>query len=254
MQYSISIFAIKLLVWYTLSSYWSDKNIMKTLPWRHNEHDSVSNHQPHDCLLNCLFGRRSKKVSKLRVTGLCAGNSPGTGEFPAQRASNTENVSIWWRHHERATNCPHIVAAILHFGFVKTTEVKSAVEIQYASFCLSDKQFVADTLFCMYIKYYEISALDRAFVQSTGLFLNNAPLHDKTGQCIVIRSKTVADKTGAKIPGEQIHGRVLLSVSRNHSVYVPSQWETVLQYSAISHWLGAYTKWSLVRISQHAIN
>ena len=40
-----------------------------------------------------------KKTSKLRVTGLCAGNSPGTGEFPAQMASNAENVSIWWRHH-----------------------------------------------------------------------------------------------------------------------------------------------------------
>ena len=43
--------------------------------------------------------RRSKKTSKSRVTGLCAGNSPGTGEFPAQMASNAENVSIWWRHH-----------------------------------------------------------------------------------------------------------------------------------------------------------
>ena len=29
-----------------------------------------------------------------------AGNSPRTGGFPAQRASNAENVSIWWRHHE----------------------------------------------------------------------------------------------------------------------------------------------------------
>ena len=28
------------------------------------------------------------------------GNSPGTGEFPAQKASNAENVSIWWRHPE----------------------------------------------------------------------------------------------------------------------------------------------------------
>ena len=68
--------------------------------WRHNEHYSVANHQLHDCLLNRIFGRRSKKTSKLRVTGLCAGNSPGTGEFPAQRASNAENVSIWWRHHD----------------------------------------------------------------------------------------------------------------------------------------------------------
>ena len=40
-----------------------------------------------------------KKTSKLRVTGLCAGNSPVTGEFPAQMASNAEIVSIWWRHH-----------------------------------------------------------------------------------------------------------------------------------------------------------
>ena len=46
------------------------------LQWRHNGRDSFSNHQPHDCLLNRLFRRRSKKTSKLRVTGLCAGNSP----------------------------------------------------------------------------------------------------------------------------------------------------------------------------------
>ena len=31
---------------------------------------------------------------------LCAGKSPVTGEFPAQRASNTENVPVWWRHHD----------------------------------------------------------------------------------------------------------------------------------------------------------
>ena len=69
------------------------------LRWRHNGHNCVSNHQPRHCLLNRLFERRSKKTSKLRVTGLCARNSPGTGEFPAQMASNAENVSIWWRHH-----------------------------------------------------------------------------------------------------------------------------------------------------------
>ena len=73
---------------------------MITLQWRHNGRDGVSNHQPHDCLLNRLFGHRSQKTSKLRVTGLCDGNSSVTGEFPTQRASNAENVSIWWRHHE----------------------------------------------------------------------------------------------------------------------------------------------------------
>ena len=72
---------------------------MITLRWRHNERDSVWNHQPHDCLLKRLFRRRSKKISKICVTGLCVGNSPATGEFPAQMASNAENV-VWWRHHE----------------------------------------------------------------------------------------------------------------------------------------------------------
>ena len=69
------------------------------LQWRYNGRDDVSNHHPHGCLLNRLFGRRSKKTSKLRVNGLCGGNSPVTGEIPAQRASNEGNVSIWWRHH-----------------------------------------------------------------------------------------------------------------------------------------------------------
>ena len=73
-----------------------------SLQWRHNVRDSVWNHQPHDCLLNRLFRRRLKKTSRLRVTGLCAGNSPGTGEFPAQMASNAENVSIWWRLHVKS--------------------------------------------------------------------------------------------------------------------------------------------------------
>ena len=75
--------------------------------------------------LTVFFRRISKKTSKLRVTGICVGNSPGpvnsphrgpvtrkmfpfddvitnspvTGEFPAQKASNAENVSIWWHHH-----------------------------------------------------------------------------------------------------------------------------------------------------------
>ena len=54
--------------------------------------------------IQLLFSRRSKKTSKLRVPDLCAGNSSGTGEFPAQMTSNAENVSISWRHHELYKN------------------------------------------------------------------------------------------------------------------------------------------------------
>ena len=70
-----------------------------SLQWCHNGRDNVSNHQPRECLLNHLIRCRSKETSKLRVTGLCAGSSPETGEFPAQGASNAEDASIWWRHH-----------------------------------------------------------------------------------------------------------------------------------------------------------
>ena len=57
-------------------------NTCRSLRWRHNGRDSVSNHQPHDYLLNCLFRRRSKNTSKLRVTDLCVGNSPGPVNSP----------------------------------------------------------------------------------------------------------------------------------------------------------------------------
>ena len=69
---------------------------LRSLQWRYNGHDGISNYHPYHCLLNRLF---SGRTSKLRVTGLCEENSPVTGEFPTQRASNTENISIGWRHH-----------------------------------------------------------------------------------------------------------------------------------------------------------
>ena len=96
--FASNIFAFYLCVLYPLGGG------QLSLRWRHNERDCVSNHQPHYCLLKRLFGRRSKKTSKLRVTGLCEGNSPEAGEFTAQRASNAENVPIWWRHHDTVTN------------------------------------------------------------------------------------------------------------------------------------------------------
>ena len=77
-------------------STWNICIVKFALQWRHNDHDGIPNHQPHDCLLNCLFRSRSK----LHVTGLFEGNSPVTGEFPAQMASNAEYVSIWWHHHD----------------------------------------------------------------------------------------------------------------------------------------------------------
>ena len=90
---------IEILQSCTKPSKWCGRIMILPLQWRYNERDGISNHQPHDC----LFRRRSKKTSKLRVTGLCEGNSPVTVGFPAQRGvSNAENVSNWWRHHDIA--------------------------------------------------------------------------------------------------------------------------------------------------------
>ena len=102
-----------------LTFLWS---FIETLQWRHNGCDGASNHQPNDCLLNRLFMRRSNKTPKLHATGLCEKNSRVTGGLPAQRTSNKENVSIWWRHHVKSlyTNgrkwcCQHGTVGSLSF-------------------------------------------------------------------------------------------------------------------------------------------
>ena len=114
-----------------------------TLQWRHNEHDGVSDHQPHDCLLNRLFRRSSKKISKLRVTGLCVWNSPMTGEFPAQRASNADDVSIWWRHHVNGITAPPWINNYVSSNL--WDEITSSVEVwEWIRYFIP--QFIRDTI------------------------------------------------------------------------------------------------------------
>ena len=73
-------------------------DVIQSLQWRHNERDGVSNHQPRYCLLKRLFRRRSKKTSKLRVTGLCEGNYPVT---PHKGPVKTRKMfSFRSRHHD----------------------------------------------------------------------------------------------------------------------------------------------------------
>ena len=83
---------------YVMKKLYSNEVSRDSLQWRHNEHGGVSNHRRLDCLPSRLFRRRSKNTEKLRVTGLCAGNSPVT-----VTSSNMENISFWWRHHQPAT-------------------------------------------------------------------------------------------------------------------------------------------------------
>ena len=74
---------------------WKFKIRADTLQRRHNERDGVSSHRRLDCLLKRLFRRRLKtKKSKLGIICFCEGKSPVTVEFPTQRHSNVEKVSI----------------------------------------------------------------------------------------------------------------------------------------------------------------
>ena len=77
--------------------FWLDMQL--TLQWCHNEYDGVSNHRRLERLPNRLLSPRSKKTSKIRVSGLCEGHPPMTGKSPTQRASNAEYSSIRWSHH-----------------------------------------------------------------------------------------------------------------------------------------------------------
>ena len=70
----------------TIAKKWCHSHVTdKSLRWRHNWRDNVSNHQPQDCLLNRLCRRRSKKTSKLRVTGLCVGPVNSPHKWPVTR-------------------------------------------------------------------------------------------------------------------------------------------------------------------------
>ena len=104
--YSLVLFHCIGAIMWLLHCQWSNPDmgkinlyqITKTLQWRHNEHNGVLFAQP-------FIQARPKKTSTLHVIGLCEGNSPVNGEFPAQRASNAENVSIWWRHRGVRSTC-----------------------------------------------------------------------------------------------------------------------------------------------------
>ena len=105
--------------------------------WRHNKHNGILNPWRLHCLLNCWFRCRSKKTLKLRTTGICEGNSPVTGEFPSQKASKVENVSIWWHHHAMAIAGTTLVVRLSH---CQVSASPDSMEISFRSHpnCNSD--------------------------------------------------------------------------------------------------------------------
>ena len=80
---------------------------------------------------NIYSGADERKYQKLRVAGLCAGNSPVVGKFPAQMASNAENVSIWRRHHvatqlQYRGRCPYMLPS----AFNNANKIRHCLKIR----------------------------------------------------------------------------------------------------------------------------
>ena len=106
-------------VWYDVGK--TDRyQTATTLQWRHNERDGVSNHRRYDSLLNRLFRHRSKKTPKLRITGLCEGNSPVTDDFPHKGLVTRKMFpfdDIFMGARQTSTVCRFTVTAVCLFFF-----------------------------------------------------------------------------------------------------------------------------------------
>ena len=117
----------------THSNNWHEKRVEEntSLHWRHNDHDGVSNHQPHGCLFNHLFRRTSKKTSKLRVAGLSVGNSPGPvnspHKGPVTRKMFPLDDVIMWR--ERDAWSYLLTAPDEHVAFYKHNATHSRISL-----------------------------------------------------------------------------------------------------------------------------
>ena len=81
-------------------------------------------------------GADRRKHQSSAVLALSAGNSPVTGEFPTQRASNAESVSIWWRHHDMHW---FLLSTRKDFNCLCTQSVGKWRNMNI--FCVSSKQF-----------------------------------------------------------------------------------------------------------------
>ena len=88
-------------------------------------------------------GADKKNPSKLRVTGLCAGNSPGTGEFPAQMASNMVTRKKF--PFDDVITKPHHISQCFNILASNTTSYQSYVKYHFV-LCISYRKLVIKIL------------------------------------------------------------------------------------------------------------
>ena len=176
-----------------------------------------------ECLFNRLFRHRSKRTSKLRVTGLCEGNSPGTGKFPSQRASNA-----------KIKKCFHLMTSSC---------------VRYKCMCGFKNLFV-------YMRQLHVQV--PCLPEHTMKFM----MHDYNVRNWSLQHDDMKEKGNAIVSGSYRSDIVSLVCSRNcfdqwvkleasriishhcHHAGI-SQWETTSHCNVASHWLSPYPEWSL---------
>ena len=129
-------------------------HIGNSLQRHHNTRDGVSNHQHHDCSLDCLFRRRSKKTLKLRGSGLCAWNSvnsphksPVTWKmFPFDDVIIRNFMQCNWRHAE----LQYIIIIMHHFNDYPANNL-ATIRIIVLSLANKNIQFDLSLTFCSLI-------------------------------------------------------------------------------------------------------
>ena len=105
------------------------------------------------CSSVCSGADQGKHQSSASLA-LFEGNPLVTDGFPSQRASNAENVSIWWRHHITTTTGCRTIIDFFTTYFSKT-RFETVVYTRLVSFgnqkCLYNKKFGWSKLHSTYI-------------------------------------------------------------------------------------------------------
>ena len=112
-----------------------------------------------------VYSGTDQRKKKLRVTGRCVGNSPVTGEFPAQMASNAENVSIWWRLHDNllSTSLTHGRIVGCQLWVIRIKELQRNNE-------LNRRKFLYDSDSSLRFDAVTSNAMQKAWVKWTLFF------------------------------------------------------------------------------------
>ena len=130
-----------------------------------------------------LYRRISKKTLKLRVIGLCEGNSTVTGKFPAQRDSNAENAFIWWRHHGLALRQPTVWRPSMSFTTFPLDDKNVRLSFQICAIVivyLDKLTYQCLILITPIFNHSKIFSLPCLWRQNISIYMNKIPNFDIT--------------------------------------------------------------------------